>query len=114
MTAPVGLGGPTGCSQTVSAGPGVHHGLRSANLQHPLSAPLQWAPDPFFSTTAKQLTTADNAEPKENRRREPTPVSGFSQGKRYLDAAIKKTRAAGSDENWLKARANGLLAPARS
>jgi hypothetical protein len=68
----------------------------------------------FFSTTAKQLTTADNAEPKDNRRREPTPVSGFSQGKRYLDAAIKKTRAAGSDENWLKARADGLLAPARS
>jgi hypothetical protein len=68
----------------------------------------------FFSITAKQLTTADNAEPKDNRRLEPTPISGFSQGKRYLDAAIKKTRAAGSDENWLKARADGLLAPARS
>jgi integrase len=48
--------------------------------------------DFVFSTTSKRATTA-NAEPKGNRRREPTPISGFSQGKRYLDAAIEKVRA---------------------
>jgi integrase len=48
--------------------------------------------DFVFSTTGKRSTVA-HAEPKGNRRSEPTPISGFSQGKRYLDAAIEKARA---------------------
>ena len=49
--------------------------------------------DLVFSTTTYRLTADDQAEPKGKRRREPTPISGFSQGKRYLDAAIAKARA---------------------
>jgi len=45
--------------------------------------------DFVFSTTSRRAT-AVGAEPKGDRRREPTPISGFSQGKRYLDAAIAK------------------------
>src|SRR5260370_13551447 len=48
--------------------------------------------DFVFSTTSKRATAVE-AEPKGNRRPEPTPISGFSQGKRYLDAAIAKARA---------------------
>jgi integrase len=48
--------------------------------------------DFVFSTTSRRAT-AVGAEPKGDRRRGPTPISGFSQGKRYLDAAIAKTHA---------------------
>ena len=49
--------------------------------------------DFVFSTTGYRLAGREGAEPNENRKREPTPISGFSQGKRYLDAAIAKARA---------------------
>jgi integrase len=48
--------------------------------------------DLVFSTTTRRLTVSENAEPKGRRKAEPTPISGFSQGKRYLDAAIAKVR----------------------
>jgi integrase len=48
--------------------------------------------DFVFSTTSKRATAVE-AERNGNRRPEPTPISGFSQGKRYLDAAIAKLRA---------------------
>jgi integrase len=44
--------------------------------------------DLVFSTTTHRLTASDNVAPQGKRKREPTPISGFSQGKRYLDAAI--------------------------
>jgi integrase len=46
-----------------------------------------------FSTTTYRLIASENSEPKGNRRREPTPISGFSQGERHLDAEIEKVRA---------------------
>jgi integrase len=49
--------------------------------------------DFVFSTTTYRLTASKNAEPKGKRKPEPTPISGFSQGKRYLDVAIAKARA---------------------
>jgi integrase len=49
--------------------------------------------DFVFSTTAYRLTASEGTEPTGNRKREPKPISGFSQGKRYLDAAIAKVRA---------------------
>ena len=49
--------------------------------------------DLVFSTTTKRLTVADQVEPRGNRRREPSPISGFSQAKRYLDTAIARARA---------------------
>jgi len=49
--------------------------------------------DLVFSTTSYRLTASENVEATGGRKREPTPISGFSQGKRYLDAAIAKTRA---------------------
>jgi integrase len=49
--------------------------------------------DLVFSTTKHRLTASENAEPKDMRKREPTPISGFSQGKRHLDAAIGQARA---------------------
>jgi integrase len=48
--------------------------------------------DLVFSTTTYRLTAKENAEPKGKRKREPTSISGFSQGKRYLDAAIARAR----------------------
>jgi len=48
--------------------------------------------DFVFSTTSKRASAVE-AEPKGNRGREPTPISGFSQGKRYIDAAIAEARA---------------------
>jgi len=48
--------------------------------------------DLVFTTTAGRLSAADNTEPNRKRSREPTPISGFSRGKRYLDAAIVKAR----------------------
>ena len=47
--------------------------------------------DLIFSTTAGRLTS--DKEPKGPRRRVPTPISGFSQGKRALDAAMEQMRA---------------------
>jgi integrase len=49
--------------------------------------------DLVFSTTSYRLTASENVEAKGRRKREPTPISGFSQGKRYLDVAIAKVRA---------------------
>jgi integrase len=49
--------------------------------------------DFVFTTTAYRLAASDDAVPQGKRKREPTPISGFSQGKRYLDAAIAKARA---------------------
>ncbi|HWZ69544.1 MAG TPA: tyrosine-type recombinase/integrase [Stellaceae bacterium] len=57
--------------------------------------------DFVFSTTSQRATAAE-AELKGNRRREPTPISGFSQGKRYLDAAIEKARAEAAVETGRK------------
>jgi integrase len=48
--------------------------------------------DLVLSTTTRRLTASENAEPKGRRKAEPTPISGFSQGKRYLDAAVAKAR----------------------
>ena len=49
--------------------------------------------DFVFTTTAYRLSMSKAAEPTGKRKREPTPISGFSQGKRHLDAAIAKARA---------------------
>jgi integrase len=49
--------------------------------------------DFVFSTTAYRLSTNKPVEPKGKRKGEPTPISGFSQGKRHLDAGIAKARA---------------------
>jgi integrase len=46
--------------------------------------------DIIFTTTAGRLSTDRSTRSKGGRKREPTPISGFSQGKRYLDAAIGK------------------------
>jgi integrase len=52
----------------------------------------------FVFCTTSQRGPSVEAEPKGKRRREPTPISGFSQGKRYLDAAIAKARAEAAAE----------------
>jgi integrase len=51
--------------------------------------------DLVFSTTTYRLkpSEAGNDAPKGRRKAKPMPISGFSQGKRYLDAAIAKVRA---------------------
>ena len=49
--------------------------------------------DLVFSTTTYRLGASENKQPKGQRKREPTSISGFSQGKRYLDAAIAGARA---------------------
>jgi integrase len=49
--------------------------------------------DLVFSTTTYRLSATEVNDPKGHRKREPTPISGFSQGKRYLDAAIAAARA---------------------
>lgn len=48
-----------------------------------------------FSTTTYRISRseAQKGAPKGMRKVEPMPISGFSQGKRYLDAAIVKARA---------------------
>jgi integrase len=48
--------------------------------------------DLVFTTTAYRAARP-NAASKGKRKIEPRPISGFSQGKRYLDAAIAKVRA---------------------
>jgi integrase len=48
--------------------------------------------DLVFTTTAYRVGAPD-AAPNGRRKTEPRPISGFSQGKRYLDAAIAKARA---------------------
>jgi integrase len=47
--------------------------------------------DLVFTTTASRVDTPD-AAPNGSRKAEPRPISGFSQGKRYLDAAFAKAR----------------------
>jgi integrase len=47
----------------------------------------------IFSTTTSRLSHAPEGAPMGRRKTEPMPISGFSQGKRYLDAAIAKARA---------------------
>lgn len=47
--------------------------------------------DLVFTTTAYRAAVPD-AVPRGKRNTEPRPISGFSQGKRYLDAAIAKVR----------------------
>jgi integrase len=49
-------------------------------------------------TTTACRASAPGAPPTGKRRREPTPISGFSQGKRYLDAAIAKVRAKAAEQ----------------
>jgi hypothetical protein len=46
--------------------------------------------DLILTTTAGRQSSS--TQPKGRRKREPTPISGFSQGKRYLDAAIARVR----------------------
>jgi integrase len=53
--------------------------------------------DLVFTTTTSRLAAPKDGEPKGKRRSEPTPISGFSQGKRYLDAAMAKVRAEDAD-----------------
>jgi integrase len=55
-----------------------------------------------FSTTSSRAAI-HNTEPKGKRKREPTPISGFSQGKRYLDVVIKSVRARTAAEAGRKA-----------
>ena len=52
MTAHVG-GVATAVRKPCALGPGcfIYHGLRPANLQHPVSAPVEWAPDPARRTS---------------------------------------------------------------
>ena len=58
--------------------------------------------DLVFSTTTYRLSTSADAVPKGKRKTAPMPISGFSQGKRYLDAAIAKTRAKAAAEHGEK------------
>jgi len=53
--------------------------------------------DLVFTTTAYRAALP-NAEPKGKRKTEPRPISGFSQGKRYLDAAIAKSLAENAEQ----------------
>jgi integrase len=48
--------------------------------------------DLAFTTTAYRASAPD-AAPNGKRKAEPRPISGFSQGKRYLDVAIGKARS---------------------
>jgi integrase len=63
------------------------------HLSEPARAVLRSVPrvhgcDLVFSTTTYRL--GGNVEPHGKRKSEPMPISGFSQGKRYLDAMIKQ------------------------
>jgi integrase len=60
--------------------------------------------DLVFSTTTYRLGAPD-AAPNGRRKAEPRPISGFSQGKRYLDAAIARARAEAAAELGQKASA---------
>ena len=67
------------------------------HLSEPACAVLRMIPrvsgcDLVFSTTTYRLGAS--AVPTGKRKAEPMPISGFSQGKRYLDAAIARARAA--------------------
>jgi integrase len=53
--------------------------------------------DLVFTTTAYRAAVV-NTEPNGTRKTEPRPISGFSQGKRYLDTAIAKVRAEAAAE----------------
>jgi integrase len=64
------------------------------NLSEAARAVLRSVPrvegcDLVFTTTAYRASAPDVA-PKGKRKAEPRPISGFSQGKHYLDAAIGK------------------------
>jgi len=58
--------------------------------------------DLVFTTTAGRLFTAD--EPRGKRKREPRPISGFSQGKRYLDAAMAEVRKGAAAKDGRKSK----------
>jgi integrase len=60
--------------------------------------------DLVFTTTAYRVGAAGTA-PNGRRKAEPRPISGFSQGKRYLDAAIAKARAEAAAKAGQKAEA---------
>jgi len=60
--------------------------------------------DLVFTTTAYRIG-APEAAPNGKRKAEPRPISGFSQGKHYLDAAIAKVRAAAPAKLGQKAEA---------
>jgi integrase len=55
--------------------------------------------DLVFTTTTKRLVALRSSAPDGKRRKSvPTPISGFSQAKRYLDAAIANARAEAASE----------------
>jgi integrase len=54
--------------------------------------------DLVFTTTAQRVATDRTAAPKGSRKERPTPISGFSQGRRYLDAAIAEGRKIAAPE----------------
>jgi integrase len=85
---------------TLWAIPGARMKNGKAHIVH-LSEAARWALrsiprvegcDFVFSTTSRRLAAGENTAPKGKRKRAPTPISGFSQGKRYLDAAIATMR----------------------
>jgi integrase len=57
-----------------------------------------------FTTTGYRASAPDFT-PKGKHKAEPRPISGFSQGKRYLDAAVAKARAEAATELGIKAEA---------
>jgi integrase len=61
--------------------------------------------DLVFTTTAGRLIAGGSVTPNGKRKCLPTPISGFSQGKRLLDAAILKARAEASAELGQEPRA---------
>jgi len=60
--------------------------------------------DFVFSTTTYRLGANGDSELKDRRGSEPTPISGFSQGKRYLDAAIAEARTSAAVERGVDAK----------
>jgi integrase len=71
--------------------------LHDVHLSEPAREVLRSLPrvngcDFVFSTTAHRSDKPDVAH-KGKRKAEPRPISGFSQGKRYLDAAMARARA---------------------
>jgi hypothetical protein len=60
--------------------------------------------DLVFTTTAYRSGAPDTA-PNGRRKAEPRPISGFSQGKRYLDAAIADAQAEAAAKLGQKAKA---------
>jgi len=83
---------------------GKPHIVHLSEAAHTLlrSIPRVAGCDLVFSTTTYRLGASADAAPKGKRGAEPTPISGFSQGRRYLDAAIVKARAKAAAENDAK------------